>query len=83
MRMNDLDKQWYDLCNAEQREWERKTLEQYSNYVNSMLSSDPSSSKKEHSIIKGAVVGGIVAGPAGAVVGALVQKDKNDKNRGK
>lgn len=81
--MNDLDKQWKNLCNAEQREWEQKTLEQYRNHVNSMLSSSTEKTKKDHSIIKGAVVGGIVAGPAGAVVGALVQKDKNDKNRSK
>jgi hypothetical protein len=78
--MSSLDKQWADLCNAEQKEWERKTLEMYSQQVDAMICA-PYKPKKEHSIVKGAVVGGIVAGPAGAIVGALVQKDKNDRGK--
>ena len=35
---------------------------------------------KDASVIGRAVVGGIVAGPAGAVVGALSAVDKNNKN---
>ena len=78
--MSNLDREWANLCNAEQREWERKTLEAYSRKVDAMIS-EPYKPKKEHSVVKGAIVGGIVAGPAGAIVGALVQKDKNDRGK--
>lgn len=36
---------------------------------------------KDRSVVKDAVVGGIIAGPAGAVVGAINAADKNAKNR--
>lgn len=39
--------------------------------------------KKDASVVGRAVVGGLVAGPAGAVVGALSAVDKNNKNRSK
>lgn len=35
--------------------------------------------KARASVVKHAVVGGVVAGPAGAVVGAIAGKAKNDK----
>ena len=46
-------------------------------------SSSPSSSSKEKdtSVVGRAVVGGIIAGPAGAVVGALSAVDKNNKSK--
>ena len=37
--------------------------------------------KAAASVVKHAVVGGIVAGPAGAVVGAIAGKAKNDKSQ--
>ena len=37
--------------------------------------------KKDASVIGRAAVGGVIAGPAGAVVGALSAVDKNNKNR--
>lgn len=37
--------------------------------------------KDRNSIIKGAVVGGVLAGPTGAVVGAIVGKNKADNNK--
>lgn len=39
--------------------------------------------KKDASVVGRAVAGGIIAGPAGAVVGALSAVDKNNKNREK
>ena len=45
---------------------------------------NPTSPKKENkdaSVVGRAVVGGIVAGPAGAVVGALSAVDKNNRNK--
>ena len=78
--MDDLNKQWYNLCNAEQIQKERRMLDQ----LEQMSAANRASinpPKKEHSLVKGAIVGGIVAGPAGAIVGALVQKDKNDRGK--
>lgn len=37
--------------------------------------------QKQRNITKGAVVGGIVAGPAGAVVGAMKAKEKNEQSK--
>lgn len=37
--------------------------------------------KKDASVIGRGIIGGIVAGPAGAVVGALSAIDKNRKNK--
>ena len=39
--------------------------------------------KKDASVVGRAVAGGIIAGPAGAVVGALSAVDKNNKNKQK
>ena len=36
-------------------------------------------SKKDASVVKRAIVGGVIAGPAGAVVGAISAADKNNK----
>lgn len=36
--------------------------------------------KDSKRIIKGAVIGGVIAGPAGAVVGAIVESNKNKKS---
>ena len=44
---------------------------------------DTTTATKERSVIKDAVVGGVIAGPAGAVVGALNAVDKNNKTRSK
>lgn len=37
--------------------------------------------KKEASVLGRGIIGGIIAGPAGAVVGALSAIDKNKKNK--
>ena len=42
-----------------------------------------SSGRKDASVVGRAVVGGIIAGPTGAVVGALSAVDKNNKNKNK
>lgn len=39
------------------------------------------SQKKEASVLGRGIIGGIIAGPAGAVVGALSAVDKNRKNK--
>lgn len=41
----------------------------------------PVGGKKESSVIGSAVVGGVIAGPAGAVVGAIHAANKNNKNK--
>ena len=47
-----------------------------------LASSEPSkTNKKDASVVGRAVVGGVVAGPAGAVVGALSAVDKNNRNK--
>ena len=56
------------------------------NKIADALTSDSSSSTsrgKDASVVGRAVAGQIIAGPAGAVVGALSAVDKNNKNRGK
>lgn len=40
-----------------------------------------SGNKKDKSVIGSAAVGGLIAGPAGAVVGAIYAADKNNKNK--
>jgi len=48
----------------------------------SSISSDlPRSKEKDASVIGRAVAGAVIAGPAGAVVGALSAVDKNNKNK--
>lgn len=42
-----------------------------------------SAPKQDASVVGRAVAGGIIAGPAGAVVGAISAADKNNKNRSK
>ena len=46
---------------------------------NSTITGTHNKSNKDASVVGRAVVGGIVAGPAGAVVGALSAVDKNNK----
>ena len=43
--------------------------------------SQKTSNKKDASVVGRAVVGGIIAGPAGAIVGAISAADKNHKNK--
>lgn len=50
------------------------------NEAQRMYSKNKSEPKKDASVVGRAVAGGIVAGPAGAVVGALSAVDKNNKN---
>lgn len=40
-----------------------------------------SGNKKDKSVIGSAAVGGLIAGPAGAVVGAIYAADKNNKDK--
>lgn len=47
------------------------------------ITKDVSETSKDASVVGRAVAGGIIAGPAGAVVGALSAVDKNNKNRSK
>ena len=49
--------------------------------THSLYSDNNSGSSKDASVIGRAVAGGIIAGQAGAVVGALSAVDKNNKNR--
>lgn len=48
--------------------------------ADALTSYNPNESKNKASVIGRAVVGGVVAGPAGAVVGALSAVDKNNEN---
>ena len=41
----------------------------------------PKAAPKKASVVKRGILGGIVAGPAGAVVGALSAVDKNNKDK--
>lgn len=41
----------------------------------------PPKTPKKASVVKRGILGGIVAGPAGAVVGALSAVDKNNKDK--
>ena len=51
--------------------------------ISNLASSDPKAPKSAaSSMVKGAAVGSVLAGPAGAVVGAMVGKEKHDsKNK--
>ena len=51
-----------------------------SNTYFNMIQQDWQNEKTEKNMRKGAVLGGIVAGPGGAVVGALIGKEKS-KNK--
>ena len=59
---------------AEADEQKRKELEAKYSYT-------PTPKNKDASVIGRAVVGGVVAGPVGAVVGALSAVDKNNRKR--
>jgi hypothetical protein len=50
-------------------------------YYPSSHRTSPTPYQKDKSVIGSAVVGGIIAGPAGAVVGALHAVDKNNKKK--
>ena len=54
--------------------------ESYKNVKAAKVKSNPNSTK-DASVVGRAVAGGIVAGPVGAVVGAVSAADKNAKNR--
>ena len=73
--MKKADKGLVELYthNKELMEMDKKTNELINNLNNP--------SKKEKSVVGQAVAGGIIAGPAGAVVGALDAVDKNNKIR--
>ena len=51
------------------------------NEAQRMYSKNTGEQKKDASVVGRAVAGGVVAGPVGAVVGALSAVDKNNKNR--
>lgn len=59
--------------NANLREMNKKT--------NELINALNNPSKKEKCVVGQAVAGGIIAGPAGAVVGAINAADKNSKIR--
>ena len=69
----------YSVTNKAAKSIEKaaKNIEAYNEYNKSTKQK----SSKDASVIGRAVVGGIVAGRAGAVVGALSAVDKNNKNR--
>ena len=54
--------------------------EEYQNIKAAKVKSNPNSTK-DASVVGRAVAGGIIAGPVGAVVGAVSAADKNAKNR--
>ena len=80
--MSKLDEEWIALGNEKQKQWEENYLANLRGQINARNEElFGNKNKCEHSILKGAVVGGIIAGPAGAVVGAIIQKDKNDRSK--
>ena len=81
--MADLNEQWQQLIDEKRREEEQVTLRIRSE-MDALINSAASTRETKtanHSVLKGAVVGGIIAGPAGAIVGAIIQKDKNDRSK--
>ena len=50
-------------------------------YFANLTSPSSSSKEKDASVVGRAVAGGIIAGPAGAIVGALSAVDKNNKSK--
>lgn len=81
--MADLNDRWQQLIDEKRREDEQETL-RIRTKMDTLIRSataTPETKTANHSVLKGAVVGGIIAGPAGAIVGAIIQKDKNDRSK--
>ena len=81
--MADLNDRWQQLIDEKRREDEQETLRVRTEMDTLIRSATATTGTKpaNHSVLKGAVVGGIIAGPAGAIVGAIIQKDKNDRSK--
>lgn len=93
-RQPGLIKAWNEEWRKEQEKIEQKHLERmktdpayrarqlsYQAQLAAAKSYSQGTKSKDASVVGRAVAGGIVAGPAGAVVGALSAVDKNNKNR--
>lgn len=72
-----------ELLNEKQYYTNGLSVEEQRQIINALASSLQMESKpeKDASVIGRAVVGGVIAGPTGAVVGALSAVDKNNKKR--
>ena len=58
-----------------------ESLRAMNTYLKQQLNQTPTSQDKDASVVGRGIVGGLVAGPAGAVVGALSAIDKNNKKK--
>ena len=78
------------LKSPEYKQWQQKTIIRRTNYYSSSIMNNESSiitssytknKSGTRTIVKNAVVGYIIGGPAGGIIGAIVGKDKVDAKR--